>query len=63
VGDDILEIYIANDRLRVTGAFGDRKTVVHIQVCGDQTVGNRVVDVEHADVLGGEHDLADGTTG
>ena len=40
-GDDVLEIHVADDRLRVAGTFGDGKPRVHIVMGGDQALGQR----------------------
>ena len=40
VGHDVLEVDVADDVLCIACTLGDRESGVHIQVGGDQAIGN-----------------------
>ena len=58
-GNDILEVDITDDRLRVALPFHDREARMHVEVGGDQVVRQRGVRIECAHMFGREHDNAD----
>ena len=59
----ILEIDVAQDRLGIAVPLGDGKPRVHFQVRRNQATIQRRVHVEHADVLGRQHDFAHAAAG
>ena len=60
---DIFESHVADDRLRISGAFRNRESSMHIQMCRHKAVHETGISIQHTNVLSREDNFLQWSTG